>query len=38
MLDGKGIIIHWIVGLIKRHNINEWIFPKTKIFRTNVKL
>ena len=38
MLIGKDTIICFIVGLTKRHSINEWIFSKTGIFRKNVKL
>ena len=33
MLNGKDTINHLIVGSIKRHSINEWIFSRTEIFR-----
>ena len=34
MLNGKYTTIPLIVGLIKKHSINEWIFSKTRVFRT----
>ena len=33
MLNGKAKINLLIVGLIKKHNIVEWIFCKSEIFR-----
>ena len=38
MLNGKNTIIRLIVGLIKIHSINEWIFFKTKIFMSKCKI
>ena len=34
----KGTIIRLIVGLIKKHSINEWIFSKTEILGEKVKV
>ena len=34
MANGKVMIIHLIVGMIKKYNINESIFPKTETFRS----
>ena len=33
MLNGKAMIVHLTVGLIKRQSINEWIFSRTEIFK-----
>ena len=38
MLNGKNTVIRLIVGLIKIHSINEWIFSKTKIFISKCKI
>ena len=38
MLNGKTTIILWTVGLIKIRCINEWIFSKTEISRSNIKV
>ena len=37
MLNGKATIVLLIAGLIRRHNINELIFPKTNMFRIKCK-
>ena len=38
MSNGKATIVVLIVGLIKRHNINEWIFYRTKSSGEKVKV
>ena len=38
MLNGNATIILLADGLKKRHNINEWIFPKLEFFGERVKV
>ena len=38
VLNGKATIILLTVGLIKRQSINEWIFSKTKISKSESNL